>query len=133
MPINYKLYPANWKTEIRPRILQKAGNRCEICKVKNHEEILRGTWKDKECYQDMDGTIWDANNGDRLGDDYVGEVHPTNKLIKVVLTIAHMNHDINDNSDGNLKALCQRCHNRHDIEHRKANRKKNRGELSLFG
>ncbi len=28
-PENRKLYPANWKTEIRPAILKRAGNRCE--------------------------------------------------------------------------------------------------------
>lgn len=32
----------------------------------------------------------------------------------VVLTIAHMNQDDTDDSDGNLRALCQRCHNTHD-------------------
>jgi hypothetical protein len=29
MPINYKEYPANWKTEIRPSILERAGHKCE--------------------------------------------------------------------------------------------------------
>ncbi|CAG4905688.1 hypothetical protein [Paraburkholderia saeva] len=32
MPIkreNRKLYPANWKSEVRPAILARAGNRCE--------------------------------------------------------------------------------------------------------
>ena len=40
---------------------------------------------------------------------------------RVVLTIAHMNHDTTDNADENLKALCQRCHNRYDREHRNKN------------
>ena len=29
MPIDYSNYPANWKTEIRPAILARAGNQCE--------------------------------------------------------------------------------------------------------
>ena len=33
---------------------------------------------------------------------------------KVVLTVAHLNHDKNDNRHENLKALCQRCHFGHD-------------------
>lgn len=41
---------------------------------------------------------------------------------KVILTVAHLNHDTTDNSDDNLRALCQRCHNRHDVEYRKKNR-----------
>lgn len=53
---------------------------------------------------------------------------------KVVLTIAHLNHDLRDNSDLNLMALCQRCHNRHDAAFRSQNRRKRklRGQLSLI-
>ena len=41
---------------------------------------------------------------------------------KVVLTVAHLNHDPRDNSESNLSAMCQRCHNRHDLPHRIKNR-----------
>lgn len=41
MPINYKDYPSNWKTEIRPAILERAKNCCESCGVKNHSLIHR--------------------------------------------------------------------------------------------
>lgn len=132
MPIDYKKYPTNWKTEIRPAIMERANNCCEFCKVPNYKIIIRGNWNKTECYQDEDGTIYDANTSKVIGSDYVGEVHPTNKLIKVVLTIAHLDHDINNNDFLNLKALCQRCHNRHDIGFRKQNRKINKGVLSLF-
>ena len=33
-PENKKLYPKNWK-EIRQRILERAGNRCEFCGAEN--------------------------------------------------------------------------------------------------
>lgn len=33
---------------------------------------------------------------------------------KVVLTVAHLNHNPMDSREENLKALCQRCHFRHD-------------------
>lgn len=36
MPIDYKNYPENWKTEIRPAILERANNCCEFCGVKNY-------------------------------------------------------------------------------------------------
>jgi hypothetical protein len=40
---------------------------------------------------------------------------------KVVLTVAHLDHDIGNNNPENLKHLCQRCHLNHDKEqHRKS-------------
>ncbi len=136
MPIDYKNYPANWKTEIRPAIMQRANNCCEFCGVSNYKLIIRGNWEGIECYQDIDGNIYDSNTSEIIGKDYVGEVHQTNKLIKVVLTIAHLDNDTKNNSYGNLKALCQRCHNRYDVKFRKANRRnsyvKRLGLQSLF-
>lgn len=43
----------------------------------------------------------------------------------VVLTVAHLDHDPTNNDEQNLKAMCQRCHNRYDVEHRKQTRKPN--------
>lgn len=45
-----------------------------------------------------------------------GEPHPETGS-RVVLTTAHMNHVVEDVSDGNLRALCQRCHLRWDAGH----------------
>ena len=47
----------------------------------------------------------------------------TGKMAYIVLTIAHMNEVIEDCYDGNLKALCQSCHNRYDAAHRAETRK----------
>jgi hypothetical protein len=44
------------------------------------------------------------------------QAHPRYKF-KVVLSTAHLNHDRRDDSDQNLKALCQFCHLKHDLEH----------------
>lgn len=41
---------------------------------------------------------------------------------KVILTVAHLDHDTFNNTDENLKALCQLCHNRYDAKFRAANR-----------
>jgi len=41
---------------------------------------------------------------------------------KVVLTIAHLDHDTKNNTWHNLRALCQRCHNTHDAKVRAAKR-----------
>ena len=86
MPIDYKKYPANWKTEIRPAILERANNCCEFCGVQNYDIVLRG-----------------------------------DKNVKIVLTIAHLDHNIGNNELLNLRALCQKCHLTYDIEHHKRN------------
>ena len=45
---------------------------------------------------------------------------------KVILTVAHLDHDISNNSFFNLKAMCQRCHLRYDAKHHKKTRKEKR-------
>ena len=47
----------------------------------------------------------------------------TGKTVKVVLTIAHLNHTPEDCRPENLRALCQRCHNQYDAKHRALTRK----------
>ena len=131
MPCDYKQYHPEWKTRIRPDILIRAGNKCECCGVPNGMKIIRGEWNGVECYQDLNGNIFDASNSKDIGEDYVGEVHPTNKIIMIVLTISHTDHDISNNDYGNLKALCQRCHNRHDLIYRKR-KNRNKNQLNLF-
>jgi 5-methylcytosine-specific restriction endonuclease McrA len=40
---------------------------------------------------------------------------------RVVLTVAHLDHDPQNCSDENLRALCQRCHLRYDARHHARN------------
>ncbi len=40
---------------------------------------------------------------------------------RVVLTVAHLNHQPEDCRDENLKAMCQRCHLRYDSAHHQRN------------
>lgn len=42
---------------------------------------------------------------------------------KVVLTVAHVDHNKNNNRFDNLAALCQKCHLKHDIKQHVDNRK----------
>lgn len=51
-----------------------------------------------------------------------GQPHPITGS-KVVLTVAHLDHDKTNNRFSNLAALCQRCHLGHDIKHHVFNRK----------
>ncbi len=109
MPIDYKKYPSNWKSEIRPRILERDKNCCKVCGVENGILILRDN-KDKEKFvywpEGIESEAWSL---DGL------------KSTKVVLTIAHLDHDTKNNEDSNLAALCQLHHLRLDINHHKKN------------
>jgi 5-methylcytosine-specific restriction endonuclease McrA len=42
---------------------------------------------------------------------------------KVVLTVAHIDHDKTNNRFKNLAALCQKCHLKHDLQQHILNRK----------
>lgn len=97
MPIDYKEYPADWFTRIRPDILERDGNACKFCKAPNYEP------------------------------------HPITGS-KVILTIAHLDHNKENCDYENLAALCQRCHLGHDIQQHVANRKygrKHKGKHQL--
>jgi hypothetical protein len=54
-----------------------------------------------------------------------GQPHPVTGS-KVILTCAHLNHVIEDMRLENLRMLCQRCHNTHDVAHRQATRRRRR-------
>lgn len=108
MPCNYKDYPPNFRSEIRPRILERDGHRCKHCGLRNYSWILRhedgtayppGGWTDAELAEYGAGYIPEKYDG-------------IEKWTKIVLTIAHLdNPDPWDCRDENLASLCQRCHN----------------------
>lgn len=96
-PENLPRYPADWKA-IRERILARGHNRCELCFLKNGEQISR------------DDTGYPFPPYDCAG----------RKLTTIVLTTAHINQTPEDNRDVNLLALCQRCHLRIDQPYKTA-------------
>ncbi len=125
MPIREEmksLYPprAEWKV-IRLEVLERAGNRCEFpgCGTRN------------------------GVHGWRLPDGEFSPVEPVDttgcRWIKIVLTIAHIDHDpTNNGTPGNrqnLRAWCQYHHLRHDhAEHQKnarATRARKKGQEGL--
>ena len=117
MPIDYTKYSPEWFTVIRPSILKRANYACENCGVTNGARGYRDEMKKFiECDEFME--TWATKAG--------------KKVFRIVLTIAHLNHDVNDNSEENLKALCQKCHLDHDrpmhIISRKINAAKKREE-----
>lgn len=135
MPFDKTKYPADWRA-ISWRIRQRDRQECKWCGVKNGQWVLRDAkgepeliwnagWRDPQ-----DGHIqvwWENEEGDICSDtdSYLStERHP----IKIVLTVAHIDHDSTHNTDDNLAALCQQCHLRHDAKQHAANAKITRGQ-----
>jgi len=111
MPIDYKKYPTNW-SEIRKRILERANNCCERCGFENGKQIISWKFEGKTSWIPYD------EFKDKMGDSIF-------KVVKVVLTIAHLDHDETNHNvtDDRLKAMCQLCHLRYDAEEKKRRRK----------
>ena len=53
--------------------------------------------------------------------------------IQIVLTTAHLDHQLENCDYSNLKAMCQKCHNNYDKGHRKntIRKAKTAGQLAL--
>ena len=54
-----------------------------------------------------------------------GAMHPVTGH-RVILTVAHLDHQPENCADENLRHWCQRCHNTYDAPHRAAGRKARR-------
>lgn len=124
MPCNYKDYPKDWKSKIRPDILKRDGNCCKFCGVENGRVIHRhGVGINEWIYwpEGMESESWTL---DGL------------KSTLIVLTIMHLDHNTQNNDYENLAAACQKCHLSYDKNHHKENSRKTinkkKGLQSLF-
>lgn len=102
MPINYLRYHPDWKDIIRPQALKAAKHRCQKCFVPNRILII----------YDGDGKWLEV---DDLISDHCKKTGQ--RIIRIVLTTAHLNHLVIDNRPENLNMLCQKCHLNHDRQH----------------
>lgn len=121
-PMDRALYPENWE-QTGAVIRERAQGRCECmgeCGL--HPPIPTRL---------PDGSTTQIARRCR-------EIHGTDARWargRVILTVAHLDHDPANNDPENLRALCQRCHNRIDTEDRQKHaaetrrRKKGNGEL----
>lgn len=119
-PENRHRYPGNWK-QIRASILERAGHRCEKCKAPNLTIIARGEGRHAGTYMTDDAEVIDAETGENLGQCRMSD-YSVEKMVRVVLTIAHLDHTPENCDPSNLRAWCQRCHLRYDIQHHAATR-----------
>lgn len=113
-PENRARYPKDWP-EIRRRILDRARYRCEHegCAAFHGAE---GYWRDGE-FRRMPFTL--KNAGYKVGDTVACADGSELKIIKIVLTIAHLDHTPENCDPANLRAWCQRHHLAYDAEHHK--------------
>lgn len=124
MPIDYKKYPNNWLSEIRPRIMARANNCCESenCDFKHEENVwaVKRNGKTIGWFRDFEEANMHPKSFELKKNKLTGKLEsvPNPKQIKVILTIAHLDHDENNHevSDDRLKALCQLCHLRYDAK-----------------
>ena len=93
MPVNYKEYHPKWRLISRLIRYTRAKNMCEWCGVKNGFITER---------------VYDKPYRVRN--------------VRIVLTVAHLDHDKTNNRFSNLAALCQRCHLGHDRKQHVFNR-----------
>lgn len=138
MPVDYSKYPENWFSEIRPKILNRAEHKCEYCKVPDGSVIIRASYRGLRLYIDHTGKIYQESDGS----EYVAHsdlLDYSDKTLKIVLTIAHLDQNVENNEEENLKALCQKCHLNHDRYYNRLkfretiNRRKQRIELNFEG
>lgn len=114
MPIRAEMrdkYPADW-SEISWRVRDFAGHKCEACGVRNH------AWG----WRDENGKFHETPR-ESLPRDYGRPPFwfGTMRIIEIVLTVAHLNHDPANCELSNLKAWCQKCHLSYDAKRHASN------------
>lgn len=108
----------------RQRILDRAEDTCERCGVDNYAELISVKIKVNGKFI----SFWVSGESDarRLA---MVSMQSVTKSIKVVLTIAHLDHDEenHDVKDDRLKAMCQFCHLNYDLPEKMRRQFKLRG------
>lgn len=118
MPIDYKRYPPHWKSKIIPAIKKRSGNKCECCGLENGQKVysIKAWVKSNGKYKFQSLWFRDGMDADREWNN-ITTSQPI-KIVKVVLTVAHLDHD-EENWDvelDRLKHMCQICHLRYDAK-----------------
>lgn len=125
MPIraeNKDRYPKDWK-RISRAVREAAGNKCQRCGVRNGALIRRGCDDQDRAVWRYDGApdaLWgfSADDGSIAPGTSWDEVD-YGKPVRVVLTVAHLDHQPENCKRANLRAWCQRCHNVYDAPMRR--------------
>lgn len=138
MPIRVerlKYYPGGsikspeWRAT-RERIGKRSGWKCEICGAPHMTIVARGSYGGRDAYMIVDtGEVFDAETGLKMATMKLS-AFGAYRVLKIVLTVAHLDHDESSTDDANLAHLCQRHHLRLDAKHHQRNAartRRNRG------
>lgn len=90
-------YGYRWETEIRPRILARAGGRMEPCGRGGCRQRYLGGARCENCH----------------GADWWDLFKPPRRRSR--LDVAHLDGDRRNESDANLRVLCRKCHRKLDL------------------
>lgn len=118
MPIDYSKYPADWPNIVE-RIRIRSKNHCEKCGLKNGKRVYSVPFAIREHVGKLGKSVyktrrvWFRNMADAYREC---ENRQTVKIVTVVLTVAHLDHDETNHAvkDERLQHLCQLCHLRYD-------------------
>jgi hypothetical protein len=117
----------------RERIVKRAKNRCEQCGKPNHRRVWVFSWREifggvftTQLWSRVkgDGQVWHScadGRGD-TGTLLYGTQWKRVRRVRIVCTVAHLNHVSGDDRDENLKFLCQWCHLNYDKLHHRETR-----------
>ena len=116
-PENRDRYPDDWKA-ISQAVRDRAGNRCEQCGVSNYAMIYRGSHGDRPAWRYAADSVFIPSRRPDDGSEMPGttwdDFEKARGTVKVILTVAHLDHQPENCDLANLKCLCQRCHNAYD-------------------
>jgi len=112
-------YPKDWPA-ISARIRARDGHRCKWCHVENY--ALGGRARDGTfCRARPTGTDGLRTTWPKPGDyGWCDGASQQLRIVRIVLTVAHLDRTPENCADENLVSLCQRCHNRYDAKARRA-------------
>ncbi|MGQ0738267.1 MAG: hypothetical protein ACT4OJ_04335 [Bacteroidota bacterium] len=107
MPVNYKDYHPKWKLISMMIRLRRAGNRCEKCHIHNGAVVKRtkgDMWRTPSVQE------WDMiHSRIRYSHSNMSESLKYHGFTKIVLTVAHFEHDNTINRFCYLLSLCHLC------------------------
>lgn len=117
MPIkkeNGKYYKGKVWKYFRAWALERADNRCQFCRLQNYAVV--NSWRVSQ-----NGVGHPTYKAARIARSQIEKTTGVCRLIIIVLTIAHLDHNPENNHPDNLCALCQKCHLNHDKDHHAKN------------
>lgn len=145
MPIDYSLYPKDWKALSKRIRVERAKGRCECkgcCGIRHYDQSEHGV-VDRRCEAQFGGfKVWDKATGEyRLFENEERLIsfltlYDENdyKVVKIVLTVAHLcKCRPKCGNEEHLLALCAACHLRLDMPIHKANAAKTRRKKKYKG